>query len=158
MDSGRVLIVDDEDSIRSTLSEYFESIGHKVITAVDGEDALKKFVRGEFDCIISDLMMPRMDGMELLKRIRTQDDQAFFVMITGYPNIDTAVSAIKAGAYDYVTKPFHMEDIRIKVERAISARQAHKSLKATKGLLWGILLSIPFWLILGIILGVVWKQ
>ncbi len=157
MNIGRLLIVDDNPSICETLSEYFESFGHRVVTAVDGEDALKKFVPGEFDCIISDLMMPKMDGLELLKLVKMQDDRVFFVMMTGYPKIDNAIDAIKAGAYDYVTKPFNMEDIRIKVERAINAKRAEKTLKTKTGLLWGILLSIPLWLILGIILGIVWK-
>jgi len=157
MNIGRLLIVDDDASLCATLCEYFESLGHKVVAASDGEDALKKFVPGEFDCIISDLMMPKMDGLELLKLIRMQDDDAFFVMITGYPNLDNAVNAIKAGAYDYVTKPFHMEDFRIKVERAIQAKAVSKSLKTKTGLLWAVLLSIPIWLILGILLGIVWK-
>ena len=59
-----------------------------------------------FDCVISDLMMPKIDGMELLKRIRMQDSQVCFLMITGFPNIDSAVNAIKEGAYDYV-RPLH---------------------------------------------------
>lgn len=157
MNIGRILIVDDDASIRSTLSEYFESFGHNVVTAVDGEDALKKFAPGKFDCVISDLMMPKMDGLELLKLIKMQDCHSFFLMITGYPNIDNAVNAIKAGAYDYITKPFNMEDIRVKVERALDARKTEKSLKTATGLLWGVILSIPVWLILGIILGIVWK-
>jgi two-component system response regulator PilR (NtrC family) len=157
MNTGNILIVDDDAAIRSTLSEYFESLGHRVIAAVDGEDALKKFVPDEFDCIISDLMMPKIDGLELLKLVRMQDNKTLFVMITGYPNIDSAVNAIKAGAYDYIAKPFHMEDLRIKVERALGTRKTNKSLKTVTGLLWGIGLSIPFWLILGVFLGLVWK-
>ena len=68
---------------------------------------------------VSDLVMPKVDGLELLKRIKMQDSQVRFLMITGYPNIDSAINAIKEGADDYVNKPFHMEDIRIKVDRLI---------------------------------------
>jgi DNA-binding NtrC family response regulator len=78
-------------------------------------------------------------------------------MITGYPSVDDAVNAIKEGAYDYLVKPIHLEDIRIKVERALAARKTEKSLKSMTGLLWGVILSIPIWLILGIVLGIVWK-
>lgn len=157
MFTGSILIVDDEESIRSTLAEYFADIGYDVITAMDGEDALAKFVPDRFDCIISDMMMPKLNGLALLKSIKARDDHAYFIMITGYPNIENAINAIKAGAYDYVTKPFHMEDIKLKVERAINTRRTEKSFKTTKGLLWGLILSIPIWLLLGIIMGIVWK-
>ena len=157
MNAGRLLIVDDDEAIRSVLDEYFTSGGYEVVTAGDGEDALKKFVPGGFDCVISDLMMPKIDGLELLKMIRMQDSRVFFLMITGFPDINNAVDAIKEGAYDYVTKPFHLEDIRIKVERILDIRKAHKSLKTMTGLFWALIASIPIWLILGIILGIIWK-
>ena len=158
MDTGRILIVDDDESTRSVLSEYFTSCGHEVVTAGDGEDALRKFVPGMFDCVISDLMMPKIDGLELLKRIKMQDSQVRFLMITGYPNIDSAVNAIKEGADDYVNKPFHMEDIRIKVARLIDAKKAKKALKKMTGLFWALIISTPLWLIMGIILGVIWNK
>ncbi len=157
MIAGHIMVVDDEESTRTVLGEYFESFGHQVVMATDGEDALKKFVPGEFDCIISDLFMPKIDGLELLKKIRTLDQKVFFLMITGKPNVDSAVNAIKEGAYDYVTKPFHMEDIRVKVERALTAKKGAESLKLMTSLFWGVIVSIPIWLILGIILGIVWK-
>jgi DNA-binding NtrC family response regulator len=157
MNTGRILVVDDDEAIRSLLNDYLVTLGYDVITANDGEDALKKFIPGVFDCVISDITMPKITGLELLKLIRAQDKKVFLIMITGYPSIDSAVSAIKEGAYDYLVKPFHMEDIRIKVERALSARKTEKSLKSITGLLWGVILSIPIWLILGIVLGIVWK-
>ena len=157
MSAGRILVVDDDEAIRSVLGKYFTSCGHEVVTASDGEDALMKFVPGIFDCVISDLMMPKIDGLELLKRIRMQDSLVFFLMITGFPDINSAVNAIKEGAYDYVTKPFHLEDIRIKVERIIDAKKAKKALKKMTGIFWALIISIPIWLILGIILGLIWK-
>ena len=157
MNTGRILVVVDDESMRNLLSDYLMGLGHDVITAGNGEEALAKFIPGGFDCVISDLMMPEVDGLELLKRIRLQDRSVLFLMITGYPSIDSAVNAVKEGAYDYVTKPFHMEDIRIKVERALSAKKTAGSLKAMTGLLWALIISIPIWLILGIVLGVVWK-
>jgi CheY-like chemotaxis protein len=157
MNGGRIFVVDDEESTRSTLHDYFVNFGYDVETAIDGEDALEKFIPGKFDCVISDLFMPRIDGLELLRKIRMLDSKVFFLMITGYPSIDSAVNVMKEGAYDYVTKPFNLEDIRIKVERGINNKRTEESLKKMTGLFWGLIVSIPIWLILGIILGIVWK-
>jgi two-component system response regulator PilR (NtrC family) len=157
MKVGRILVVEDEESMRSLLNDYFVGCGYDVVTAIDGEDALKKFNPGVFDCIISDLFMPKIDGLEFLKKIKLQDDKVFFLMITGYPSIERAVDAIREGAYDYVTKPFHLDDVRIKVERILNAKRAAKSLKTLTGLFWGLIISIPIWLILGILLGIVWR-
>ena len=157
METRRILIVDDDEYSRSTLSDHFTSLGHEVVTAKDGEDALKKFVPEGFDCIISDLKMPKIDGLELLRKIKMQDSNVCFLIVTGYPDVDTAVSAIKEGADDYVNKPFHLEDIRIKVEKILDSRQQAKSLKTVRGLLWALIFSIPIWLLLGIVLGIVWK-
>ena len=71
--------------------------------------------------------------------------------------MDSAINAIKEGADDYVNKPFHMEDIRIKVDRLIDAKKAKKALKKMTGIFWAMIISIPIWLILGIILGIIWK-
>jgi DNA-binding NtrC family response regulator len=100
------------------LDEYFTSIGYEVVTACNGEDALQKFAPGKFDCVISDLMMPSIDGMELLKRIRIQDSDVHFLMVTGFPEIDSAVKAMKEGA---------MEDIQMKVEKAIHVKRKEAS-------------------------------
>ena len=157
MDMARILIVDDDKYTLSTLSDYFGGLGHEVVTANDGEDALKKFVPGGFDCVISDLKMPKIDGLELLKKIKMLDKDICFLMVTGYPDVDTAVRAIKEGADDYVNKPFHMEDIRLKVEKILGSRRQAKSLKTMTGLMWALIVSIPIWLLLGIVLGIVWK-
>lgn len=156
MNIGRILVVDDDESTRLLLSDYLAGLGHNVITAGNGEEALEKFIPGEFDCVISDLFMPKVDGLELLKRIKSQDKAVYFLMITAFPTIDGALNAVKEGAYDYVTKPFHMEDICATVERALGAKKTAWSLKTMTGLFWGLIISIPIWLILGIILGIVW--
>jgi len=158
MKAGRLLVVDDEESIRFTLCEFFTSIGYEVVTASDGEDALQKFVPGKFDCVISDMMMPSMDGMELLKRIRLNDSDVYFLMMTGYPGIDSAVNAMKEGAYDYLTKPFHMEDIQMKVEKAIHVKRTEASLKKIKGLFLTLIILIPILVSLGIMFGIFWKD
>jgi two-component system response regulator PilR (NtrC family) len=155
MSVSSVLVIDDEESVRETLRECFTNAGYDVVTASGGEDALSKFVPGRFDCIICDLFMPDKDGMEVLRMIRIQDSGVVFLMVTGYPSLDNAIQAMKEGASDYITKPFHMEDIMIKVERALNARKTGESLRKVTGLCWGIIISVPIWLILGIVLGII---
>jgi len=147
------MVVDDEENIREVLSNYLTSLGYYVVTAKDGTDALDKFKPGHFDLIISDLLMPNVDGLELLRRIREQDKEVVFLMITGYPSIETAVEAIKQGAYDYITKPFHMEDVKLRIERAFEKKNLKERLSTVQGFVWALLFSIPIWLILGIILA-----
>lgn len=158
MGNERILIVDDDEMIRNVLSEFFTELGYDVTTAVNGEDALSKFMPSEYDLVISDLMMPDMDGLALLKRLVAVDEKVLFLLVTGYPTLETAVEAIKNGAYDYIVKPFNMEDLRIKVERALVTRQLQKSLKKASGILWGLIISVPIWLVLGILLGLIWKR
>jgi len=150
---GRVMVVDDEENIREVLSNYLESLGYEVLTATDGQNALDKFEAGSFDLIVSDLLMPAIDGLELLKQIREKDKDVIFLMITGYPSIETAVEAIKKGAYDYITKPFHMEDVKLRIERSFEKKNLRDRLSTIQGFMWALLFSIPLWLILGIILA-----
>jgi two-component system, NtrC family, response regulator AtoC len=157
MKAGRILVVDDEDTVRLTLDECFTSIGYDVVTAGSGEDALQKFAPGKFDCVISDLMMPSIDGIELLKRIRILDSDVNFLMVTGFPEIDSAVKAMKEGAYDYITKPFHMEDIQMKVEKAIHVKKTEASLKKIRSLFLTFIILIPVLISLGILFGIYWK-
>ncbi len=150
---GHVMVVDDEENIREVLSNYLDSLGYAVETANDGQDALEKFEVGGYDLIISDLLMPTVDGLELLRKVREKDKDVIFLMITGYPSIETAVEAIKKGAYDYITKPFHMEDVKLRIERAFEKKNLRQRLSTVQGFVWALLFSIPLWLILGIILA-----
>jgi len=150
---GRVMVVDDEENIREVLSNYLESLGYEVVTATDGQNALDNFEAGSSDLIVSDLLMPAIDGLELLKQIREKDKDVIFLMITGYPSIETAVEAIKKGAYDYITKPFHMEDVKLRIERSFEKKNLRDRLSTIQGFMWALLFSIPLWLILGIILA-----
>ncbi|MHB8772557.1 MAG: response regulator [Syntrophales bacterium] len=158
MKAGRILVVDDEETTRTTLQDYFTELGYEVATAANGHAALGLFVPGAFDCVISDLFMPELDGLELLKRIRAEDREVFFLMITGFPALDSAVNAMKEGAYDYIVKPFHMEDMRLKVERALHVKKTEASLKRVKGLFFSFIILIPVLVSLGIIFGIFWKD
>jgi DNA-binding NtrC family response regulator len=153
-----LLVVDDEETIRDIFREYFGGLGYDVVTAQSGKDAIQKFTPGRFDCVISDLVMPEMDGLDFLHQLRSIDKKIAFLMMTGYPSVESAIDAVKHGAYDYISKPLNLEDVRVKVERALHTRSIEKSLKTVNGLLWAVIVSVPIWLALGILLGMVWKK
>jgi DNA-binding NtrC family response regulator len=150
---NRILIVDDEENIREILTEYLNEFGYEVTSAVNGKEALQICHNDHFDIIISDLVMRPMDGMELLGEIKKLDQDAIFIMITGYPSVDSAMEAIKKGARDYITKPFNIDEIKIKIERALLERSMKGSLRNIQGIVWALVISIPAWLLLGIILA-----
>ena len=148
-----ILIVDDEEDVRETLQSVLKSMNLEPYTAANGVEALEVIKNKQVDVVLSDLYMPEMDGIELLRRVRSHDKNMVFVMITAHPTIETAVEAIKKGAYDYLTKPFHIEEVRLKITRALEKRGLSSSLKTANGIIWALLISIPIWLILGIILA-----
>ncbi len=121
MSSGdRILIVDDEEDILYVLEGHLSRAGYSVTTARDGEEALAQFREARHDLVIADVRMPRLDGLGLLKALREIDPGIGVIMITGHGSIDTAVEAMKVGAYDYLTKPFrHINEILLTVERAL---------------------------------------
>ncbi len=152
-ETPHILIVDDEEDVRETLKSVLKSMNFEPYTAANGVEALEVIKNNQVDVVLSDLYMPEMDGIELLRRVRSQDKNMVFVMITAHPTIETAVEAIKKGAYDYLTKPFHIEEVRLKITRALEKRGLSSSLKTANGIIWALLISIPIWLILGIILA-----
>jgi len=107
----KILVVDDEPGIRDLLSYELGSCGYKVVTAVDGVEALEKFRREKFNIVISDIKMPRMGGLELLDAVKKINPGVEVILSTGYGTIETAVSAMKKGAYDFVQKPFNLDEI-----------------------------------------------
>jgi DNA-binding NtrC family response regulator len=158
MAAVNLLIVDDDEETLGLLTDFFEGLGYGVVTAKGGHEALQKIDAFNVDCVISDLVMPPgMNGLELLKRMREDNINTPFLMNTGYPSIDTAVEALKAGAYDYITKPLHLDDMRMKVERALYTKKLEKSVKTVNGIIWAILISIPLWLVLGVLMGKAWR-
>ena len=100
-----ILIVDDEKVVRDSLTKWFLEDGYRVGAAENATDALKQMQAQPWDIILLDIKMPGMDGMELQERIRELDPQATIIFITAHASVDTAVQALKHGAFDYVTKP-----------------------------------------------------
>jgi len=158
MERKKILVVDDEEDVRETLATVLENLNYQALLAADGEEALSIVKNQRVDVILSDLYMPHMNGIELLKRVKTEKKNMIFMMITAHPTIETAVDAIKKGAYDYLTKPFHIEEVRIKLSRAMERQGLTHSLRWANGLIWALIISIPIWLVLGIILASLLKD
>ena len=109
----RVLIVDDDQSSLNMLEEFLEEEGFGVVTASDGVEAIEKIREEDLDIILTDLKMPGVDGIEVLKTAKKVDANLHVVIVTGYASLETALQAIKEGAYDYITKPFRLEEVLI---------------------------------------------
>ncbi len=122
----KILVVDDEEIVRQSLSEWFLEDGYFVETANDAVDALNKINDVRWDIYFLDIKMPGMDGMELHRRIREIDKEAIVIIITAYAAVDTAVQALKEGAFDYVTKPFDPDNLSHLVRNAAKQRSLLK--------------------------------
>ncbi len=148
-----VLVVDDEEEMRQFLAEYLNEFGYQVDCAANGQEAIQKYKNGHFDVVLSDLSMSPMNGLELLGEIRKMDSDVVFIMMTGYPSLNSAMEAMKMGAADYITKPFNVDEIRLKIDRVIVNRRLKGRLKNVQAIIWALVISIPVWLVLGIILA-----
>ena len=118
-----ILIVDDEASVRDSLYQWFKNDGYRVDTAADAASALKKLQENPWDIILLDIKMPGMDGIELQNRIKQIDKNIVTIIITAYASVDTAIQALKDGAFDYVTKPIDPDDLSRLIRNAIEKRR-----------------------------------
>jgi two-component system response regulator PilR (NtrC family) len=133
--SSRILVVDDEESLREVLTIMLHREGYRVDAAADGAQALMRLKEYAYDLVISDIKMPRLDGFELLRHIKDRTPETAVIMITAFSSTEEAVDAMKQGAYDYITKPFKNEEIRLIVRNALE-RQAlrHENVELKKEL------------------------
>jgi DNA-binding NtrC family response regulator len=127
--SARILVVDDDVAMCQLLTDLLCDDGYSVEVANDGDGAIEKFQSNSFDLTITDLMMPKMKGTELVRRLREIDDGALVLLITAFGTIESAVEAMRAGAFHYVTKPFHNDEILIQVKRALEQTALRAELK-----------------------------
>jgi two-component system nitrogen regulation response regulator NtrX len=119
---GKILIIDDEKAIRNTLKEILEYEGYLVDEAADGQSGLEKLENEEYEAVLCDIKMPKMDGLEVLTKARELDDDVPFIMISGNATIDTAVDATKRGAYDFISKPPDLNRLLITLRNAIDRK------------------------------------
>jgi len=117
---GKILIVDDEELMRDSLSETLGRTGHSVDAVADGQGALARLGGSSYDLILTDLKMPGIDGLDLLRRVREESGDVPVVLMTAYATIETAVEAMKRGAFDYIVKPFDGDALRVVVDRALA--------------------------------------
>jgi DNA-binding response OmpR family regulator len=120
---GTILIIDDEEAIRDILCRKLESDGYYCEVAADGKEALWKAFMKDFDLVIMDIKMPGLSGMEVLPQLVTNHPDTCVIMMTAVVDTETAVRAMKLGAYDYVTKPFDLDDLGMRVEKALERRK-----------------------------------
>ncbi len=127
-----VLVVEDEELMRSILRQLLEDEGYNVLTADSAENALEIFPSNDVSITITDIKMSGMDGLELLDNLKTIDENAIVIIITAYSSVDSAIAALRKGAYDYVTKPFVNEDLLQTVKNAIQTKELFKENRVLK--------------------------
>lgn len=120
--TASVLLVDDDSAFRHVMSGELRRLGHDVVTAGSGEEAMELIERQEPEIVLLDLRLPGMDGLATLKAVRTRNQSIEVIMLTGHGSIDSAIESIREGAFDYVTKPCPLDEIQIRVQRAIEQR------------------------------------
>lgn len=117
--AAKILLVDDDDSLRRVLEFQLSEAGYAVVSESDGREALKRYSAQEFDCVITDWRMPKMTGSELVQHATAINSEIPVIVITAFGDVDTAVEAMRGGAFDFITKPFNRQEILLTVEKAL---------------------------------------
>lgn len=119
-DKGHILVVDDEDALRTVLSSELESEGYEVDMAADGDEAIDIVQKKQFNLVLLDIKMPRVDGFEVLKFIKEKYPHVKVIMLTGFADLKNAIESKKLGAEDFVSKPYDLVDLLTTIERVLS--------------------------------------
>jgi two-component system response regulator PilR (NtrC family) len=119
----KILVVDDEQSLREVLSIMLKRTGYAVTSVADGEEAIELLNRDIFDLVITDLRMPKIDGLEVLRAAKSASPETVVLIITAFASADSAVEAMKQGAYDYLTKPFQVDEVQLIIRNALEKRR-----------------------------------
>jgi DNA-binding NtrC family response regulator len=119
----KILVIDDQKSIRNTLKDILEYEKHEVVLAENGPDGLEKFEADKYDVVLLDIKMPEMDGMEVLDKMMERSPDIPVIMISGHGNIDTAVEAIKKGAYDFIEKPLDLNRLLVTIRNGLDKKE-----------------------------------
>ncbi|MBU0509746.1 response regulator [bacterium] len=154
---ARILVIDDDADYRTILRSFIEEKGHSVIEAGSADEGLRVFINEKVDLVVSDLMMPNKSGLELLEELRKLQSKVLFIMITGYPTVDMATAAMKAGAYDFLVKPVDMNQLASVMTRALSTVEMRSQLSTLRGVNLALLISIPVWIVIGILIRIFFR-
>jgi DNA-binding NtrC family response regulator len=127
-EKNRILIIEDDKRLREVLKKILNREGFDVEISGDGASGITEIKQGFFDIALTDLKMPGIDGMEVLKAIKKISPQTYVIIMTAYGTIDSAVEAMKNGAFDYITKPFKTEEILIVIQKALEDRDLRKKI------------------------------
>jgi two-component system nitrogen regulation response regulator NtrX len=155
---GSILIVDDDESFATALGRIINELGHRSVWAVDGQEGLTTFADGDFDVVIADLKMPRMNGVEFIREIKRLDKNSVIMVITGYADMQSAVETLTLGAYDYIEKPVEIEKLQAALERGLEKKRLLSQLNFAQGMVWTVVISIPLWMILGMTIFHFWRR
>ena len=134
----RILVVDDEVFVRDLLTDFFGKLKFSVVTAADGRAGIAAFEKETFNVVLVDLKMPGMSGTETLRELRRIKPTTPVIIMTGYPTIDSSIEALRLGAYDYIIKPFKLQELRELIERAIKEQRLHAEIDTLRGRIAGI--------------------
>jgi two-component system NtrC family response regulator len=129
----RILLADDDRSLRKVLQFKLEQHGYEVMPAADGQEALDKLKDSQYDLLLSDIKMPKVDGLELLERARSLQPNLKVILITAHATVTQAVQAVKLGAFDYITKPFEDDELFVAIDKALAFRKLENENKQLKG-------------------------
>ena len=129
-EAAHILVVDDEGAIRYSVSKTLQRVGYTVHEAASGEEALEMMKKDDYDVVLTDIRMPGLTGVELLKRIKEVAPDAIVILMTGYASLGTAVESLRLGAHDYLIKPSSSQDIRQSVAKGVERAQNLKRRRA----------------------------
>src|SRR5882672_9343023 len=128
MPPNSVLVVDDEESVATTIEAILRLDGHEVTAVTSGADAVRLLNQRQFDIVLTDLRLADIDGVEVLKEVQKTSPDTAAIMLTGYASLESAISALRSGAYDYLMKPSDVEELRATINRAIERRELRRRL------------------------------
>ena len=148
-----VWVIDDESATSDVLAAMLQEIGYDTRVFNQAREALAAYRHGCADVVMTDIRMPGLDGLEFTRALRERDPRATIIILTGFPSVEDAVEAIKMGAADYMTKPFRLEEVRLRLLRALEARDLQDRFRRNRILSWVLIGSLPVWFILGILLA-----
>ena len=153
----RILIVEDDDDVRDLLIETLKRWHYEPSVCQNGKEGLEKFRSQPFPLVITDIRMPIMDGLSMLKTIKQENPKTSIIVVTAYPSVDSAVESLIEGADSYLIKPINLNDLQVKIKKSFANRKIQKALASTKIANIVLVLLIPIWIIAGYLFARLFK-